>query len=377
MADRKQEQTLPAEAGFGGLTAAAHSGFGIETLFSREILLCRLPIVGMRFQGGADDLIGDLKTGSRIVLLREPQNRFDSKAIIALDEEGRKLGYIPRNENTILSSLMDAGKHLHGIVPYTPKKDTSGVDVPSVIYIDLFMSEFAMPGDPEQIPRQGYQGSYAVVELDTARSDEDELQIGRVCALRVINGEERGLFYRELKDWESGEAGGNEKSKASGEATGNVSSEAGGNEKSKAIGEARGNVSSEADSKVNAGKSGRENDEESAREKEHEDMIRKLQAFIGYLPVVVYDTNYEKEELLAKEWGLCTGKAFSNRVIDIGIMAWNHIEKMTDYSLENVAQRLGIEAECERELERKCRLIRRIYSRFDRSELEKKKDVVR
>ncbi len=365
MADRKQEQTLPAEAGFGGLTAASHSGFGIESLFSREILLCRLPIVGMRFQGGADDLIGDLKTGSRVVLLREPQNRFDSKAIIALDEQGRKLGYIPRNENTILSALMDAGKHLHGIVPYTPKKGNPGVDVPSVIYIDLFMSEFATPGDPEQIPRQGHQGSYAVVEMDTARNDEGELQTGRVCALRVINGEERGLFYRELSDWESEEAGGSEKSKA------------GGSEKSKAGGEARENVSSEADSRVNVGKSGRENDEESEREKEHEDMIRKLQAFIGYLPVVVYDTNGEKEELLAKEWGLCTGKAFSNRVIDIGIMAWNHMEKMTDYSLENVAQRLGIEAECERELERKCRLIRRIYSRFDRSELEKKKDVVR
>ncbi len=88
----QKNNALPVQAGFGGLTAAIHSGFGIESPFTREIFLTKQAIVGMRFQGGSDQLTGDMKPGDRITFVREPENRFDHNAIMALDSQGRKLG---------------------------------------------------------------------------------------------------------------------------------------------------------------------------------------------------------------------------------------------------------------------------------------------
>ncbi len=51
------------------------------------------------------------KPGDRLTLRREA-NRFDDKAIVILDPEGGKLGYVPEKDNIIFSRLMDAGKLL-------------------------------------------------------------------------------------------------------------------------------------------------------------------------------------------------------------------------------------------------------------------------
>ena len=51
------------------------------------------------------------KPGDRLTLRREA-NRFDDKAIVILDSEGGKLGYVPEKDNIIFSRLMDAGKLL-------------------------------------------------------------------------------------------------------------------------------------------------------------------------------------------------------------------------------------------------------------------------
>lgn len=53
----------------------------------------------------------EIKQGDKLSLLRE-ENKFDDKAILVLDPEKRKLGYIPEKDNLIFSRLMDAGKLL-------------------------------------------------------------------------------------------------------------------------------------------------------------------------------------------------------------------------------------------------------------------------
>ncbi len=50
--------------------------------------------------------------GDTLTLRRESDNRFDSKAILILNESGEKYGYIPEKDNMIFSRLMDAGKLL-------------------------------------------------------------------------------------------------------------------------------------------------------------------------------------------------------------------------------------------------------------------------
>ena len=52
-----------------------------------------------------------VKPGDKLTLKRE-NNKYDDKAILVLDSEGRKLGYVPEKDNIVFSRLMDAGKLL-------------------------------------------------------------------------------------------------------------------------------------------------------------------------------------------------------------------------------------------------------------------------
>lgn len=61
--------------------------------------------------------------GDKVDLRRE-DNKFDEKAILVLDQEGGKLGYIPEKDNLIFSRLMDAGKLLIGKVTDIEVKGT-------------------------------------------------------------------------------------------------------------------------------------------------------------------------------------------------------------------------------------------------------------
>ena len=46
--------------------------------------------------------------------MREPNNQFDEHAISVYTTGGLKLGYLPKNNNLILSRLMDEGNLLFG-----------------------------------------------------------------------------------------------------------------------------------------------------------------------------------------------------------------------------------------------------------------------
>lgn len=60
-------------------------------------------------------VLDEVAAGDKVNLRRE-DNKYDAKAILVLDQEGRKLGYIPEKDNLIFSRLMDAGKLLIGKV---------------------------------------------------------------------------------------------------------------------------------------------------------------------------------------------------------------------------------------------------------------------
>ena len=313
------------------LTMAMHSGWGIVSPFTREIFLKeRLPIVGMRFQGGSLDLIRDIQLGSRIMLMREPENKYDEKAIMALDGQGRKLGYISRYENDVLSALMDAGKTLYGIVSHIPAPgELRPSSTPTVLYVDLYMREFAAPDDMSKIPLQGYKGSYVVLDLELTEEEEDA-KIRSVFAIRVINGEERGTYFEELPDTEDEDR---------------------------------------AENTIEKGLSDRSI-------LNHERMIQTLFRVIGYLPVVICDKIGRQQETLENEWGIYTGRPFSNQVIEICEMARNHLPEITNPSLERIKERLGIETEGDSKAEMRCRQIWEIYCRLDRSELEKSRNPI-
>lgn len=84
--------------------------------FSQEIFLIEVHIAGTTHIDNIDLLGHKLVSGVEVQFFREPNNKYDSRAIVVKDKEGNKLGYIPRDKNEILSRLMDAGKLLYGKV---------------------------------------------------------------------------------------------------------------------------------------------------------------------------------------------------------------------------------------------------------------------
>ena len=64
-----------------------------------------------------------LNEGDRLKLRRE-ENKFDEKAILILNEDGAKLGYVPEKDNLVFSRLMDAGKMLAAKVTNISKRNS-------------------------------------------------------------------------------------------------------------------------------------------------------------------------------------------------------------------------------------------------------------
>lgn len=71
-----------------------------------RIYLLQSFVRGFRFYDGSK-MINNMKEGDMLQLVREPQNPQDTKAI-ALHFNQQKIGYIPKEDNEILSRLLDA-----------------------------------------------------------------------------------------------------------------------------------------------------------------------------------------------------------------------------------------------------------------------------
>ena len=275
--NRKQELAI-SDA---GITALLHGSgsFDVQAAFSKDIYLVHQMIVGMRYQSGADELVQDLKPGSRVTFLREPDNEYDHRAVMAVDGRGRKIGYIPRNQNAIISALLDAGKSFYGIVPTEEEESNSDAhkrDVPGALWVELYMREFTGPEDLQQIPRQGEHGSYAVVYIGL--TETEPVKVREIFAIKVINGEERKSFHEYLAD--------------------------------------------------------------GADREEEKRLIMDFEEFAGFLPLVGYRFEGEQEKLLSEAYGVFLGKPFSNRIIEIGKMVQNHLPDLYGSSLDEINEEL-------------------------------------
>jgi len=74
-------------------------------------LLDTVNIAGYRYYEG-DSVESELKRGTELVLVRDPHNEYDPRAIEILSTGGEKLGYVPRARNHVPAYLMDQGRKL-------------------------------------------------------------------------------------------------------------------------------------------------------------------------------------------------------------------------------------------------------------------------
>ena len=104
--------------------------------FERDIFLFDTQVAGTSHIDGIEELEPYLHMDDRLDFFREPDNPYDSKAIVIKNANGIKIGYVPRADNVIFARLMDAGKLLFGRIS---SKEISGNWVK--IEIKIFLHE--------------------------------------------------------------------------------------------------------------------------------------------------------------------------------------------------------------------------------------------
>lgn len=110
------------KSGFLGILHGNTSGLTIPKPFQQEIFLFDTFVAGTSHVEGMEELEPYLKPEDRLDFFREPDNPYDSRAIVIKTCEGVKIGYVPKEDNVIFSRLMDAGKLLFGKIREKEKK---------------------------------------------------------------------------------------------------------------------------------------------------------------------------------------------------------------------------------------------------------------
>lgn len=87
------------------------AGLGVSTASLAQTKTLQIsPLAGFQYYQGAD-CWEQLAIGQPLTLRREPNNPHDAQAV-AIDWQGRQLGYLSRLDNTAIAHLLDNGERL-------------------------------------------------------------------------------------------------------------------------------------------------------------------------------------------------------------------------------------------------------------------------
>lgn len=123
----------------GGLVSLMHGkggGLTIPKPYERDIFLFYTHVAGTTHIEGIEELEPHLNIDDRLDFFREPDNKYDKRAIMVKTTDGVKIGYVPREDNVVFSRLMDAGKLLYGRIS---EKEVRGTWIK--INIKIFLHE--------------------------------------------------------------------------------------------------------------------------------------------------------------------------------------------------------------------------------------------
>jgi hypothetical protein len=109
-------ELVPFDADLLGLIQGSFDREGLPLPFVREIFLLETHVAGTSHIEHIENIEKDLSPQEFVVLRREPENPYDELAIVIIDAQGRKIGYVPQDRNEVLARLMDAGKLIFGRV---------------------------------------------------------------------------------------------------------------------------------------------------------------------------------------------------------------------------------------------------------------------
>ena len=113
MTQMRRDFLVGTGAAFGGMALAAPAVVAADA--PAEVGLVATYVAGTPYRE-ASAALRRLRPGDRVDLRREPDNRYDPRAVQARTVGGAMLGYVPRTDNQALCNLMDAGFRLEARV---------------------------------------------------------------------------------------------------------------------------------------------------------------------------------------------------------------------------------------------------------------------
>lgn len=89
---------------------------GAPMPFVKEIFLMNCQVAGTTHVDKIEEKTASLEANALLGFLREPNNKHDKLAILILNRENEKIGYVPQKRNEVIARLMDGGKLIFGKV---------------------------------------------------------------------------------------------------------------------------------------------------------------------------------------------------------------------------------------------------------------------
>jgi hypothetical protein len=102
------------DSNFLNLLISSFGKDGLPLPFVQEIFLMQCHVAGTTFREKIEDIEPSLQEQDILIFKRETDNKHDKLAILIVDKNGQKLGYVPRAKNEVIARLMDAGKLIFG-----------------------------------------------------------------------------------------------------------------------------------------------------------------------------------------------------------------------------------------------------------------------
>ena len=106
-----------------------------------HLVIRNSPLAGFRYNDGRQ-VWDEMRAGDALLLVREPENAFDAFAI-RLEWNGRRIGYVPRDQNRALAHALDAGTPIEARIVELAKRHNGRHVISYDIFIPLHAAQQA------------------------------------------------------------------------------------------------------------------------------------------------------------------------------------------------------------------------------------------
>lgn len=111
------------------------AGYALAAEVTAQILVQSSPLAGFQYYAGKA-MWDEMHEGDALTLVREPDNVYDARAV-RVEWQGRKLGYVPRRDNTAVARMLDNGTAMNARITRLTKSRNPWQRILFEVYVPL------------------------------------------------------------------------------------------------------------------------------------------------------------------------------------------------------------------------------------------------